>query len=441
MGRIEARPGGREKAPDAAPMALGSGAGGVVPSFALDGRAVTVAAGRTLLEACRENGVPLPTLCHLEGVRAAASCRLCLVAVKGLPRPVPACSTRAWEGMVVTTSTPALVRERRQVVELLFASGHHVCAWCPANGSCELQDLARQMGLDHLWLRSSRPARALDASRGRFLLDRDRCVLCTRCVRVCAEVEKARTLSVSGRGARSRVVVDGGVPWGASATCTDCGRCAAACPTGAIQEKALAAQGLRPAAAPAPAGAPAPWGPEPARRARLATVWLGGCSGCHMSLLDLDEGLLELAPRVELVFSPFCDAREYPEGVDLCLVEGAVANQDHEPLLRRVRERTRVLVALGDCAANGNVTAMRDAAGGPGPILRRACVELAEAGAGPPPGPDLPALLPRVRPVADLVPVDLHLPGCPPSAGLIRLALAELLAGRAPDLAGRLRFG
>jgi len=445
-------------------------------TFTLDGRTVSVARGRTLLDACREHRVHVPTLCHLDGVSAVASCRVCLVEVQGLGHPVPACATVAEDGMEVATDTETLRSHRRFVVELLFAGGQHVCAFCPASGRCELQELASEVGLDHLRYQLPGPAPALDASRPRFALDPARCVLCTRCVRVCAEVEHAHTLGVTGRGAHARLFTDGGGRWGSSATCTDCGKCVTACPTGALFEKVPAAQGLeagtatRPVAGawaarspraeveasarvPAPVPAPLPVvGPalRPAspggflpggavRRPRVATVWLGGCSGCHMSLLDLDERLLELAPRMEVVYSPLVDAKEYPEGVDLCLVEGAVASEEHLALVGRIRERTRVLVALGDCAASGNVTAMRDAAGGAGAVLRRAWADA--SGLPPARDPVLPALLERVRPLHEVVRVDLFVPGCPPSAGAIHQVLSQLLAGRRPDLTGLVHLG
>lgn len=184
-----------------------------------------------------------------------------------------------------------------------------------------------------------------------------------------------------------------------------------------------------------------PVAPE-ARRARIATVWLGGCSGCHMSFLDLDERLLELARRIDLVHSPLCDLKEFPEGVDVALVEGAVANEDHLAAARTLRARSRVVVAFGDCAASGNVTALRNALGGADQVLQRAYLENAEVTPRLPREPGIvPRLLDRVRALHEVVPVDVHLPGCPPSADLIAFALAELLEGRTPDLQGRLRFG
>ncbi len=170
---------------------------------------------------------------------------------------------------------------------------------------------------------------------------------------------------------------------------------------------------------------------------KLATTWLGGCSGCHMSFLDLDEWLIELARHVELVYSPIADVKEYPEGVDVALVEGAVANADHLDLLRRVRARTQHLVAFGDCAVAGNVTALRNPLGEATGILQQVYQAAADAAAQVPrDGEILPALLDRVQPVHAIVPVDTFLPGCPPPADRIRSVLSQLLAGRRPVLAG-----
>ena len=178
-------------------------------------------------------------------------------------------------------------------------------------------------------------------------------------------------------------------------------------------------------------------------RLKLATVWLGGCSGCHMSFLDLDEFLFDLALRVDVVFSPFVDAKSYPEGVDLALIEGAVCNEDHLALLPQIRSRTRTVVSFGDCAVTGNVTALRNPLGDPENILDRVYRENGDRCAQVPHEPGIvPVLLKKVVPVHKLIAVDVFLPGCPPPAQRIRGVLERLLDGQPVSLSGEdLRFG
>ena len=180
-------------------------------------------------------------------------------------------------------------------------------------------------------------------------------------------------------------------------------------------------------------------------RIRLATVWFGGCSGCHMSFLDLDEFLIELAPQADLVYSPFADMKEYPEKVDLCLIEGAICNEDNLELLHKIRARTRVLAAFGDCAVTGNVPAIRNQIG-PGnteSVLQRAYIETARHNPILPKEEGIvPPLLPRVMPVHEVVKVEYFLPGCPPPAEHIKALLGPMLIGAEPKLEGmQLKFG
>jgi NAD-reducing hydrogenase small subunit len=174
-------------------------------------------------------------------------------------------------------------------------------------------------------------------------------------------------------------------------------------------------------------------------KAKLATVWLDGCSGCHMSLLDMDERLLELSAQFDLVYSPLVDFKTFPPDVDVALVEGSVSSNEDEEKIRMIRERTKTLVALGDCAVTGNVPSMRNPFAVDA-IMNRVYQENA-AVQRQTPTQSLPYLLPQARPVHEIVSVDLFVPGCPPSADTIYTVLRELLAGRVPDVASLTRFG
>lgn len=178
---------------------------------------------------------------------------------------------------------------------------------------------------------------------------------------------------------------------------------------------------------------------------KLATVWLAGCSGCHMSFLDLDEWLFDLATKVDVVYSPVgSDIKEYPQDVDVCLVEGAVANEENLELILKVRKQTKLLISFGDCAVTANVPAMRNMLGSKEPVLKRCYLELSDASAQIPKDSQfVPELLERVLPVHNVVDVDLFLPGCPPSASRIQEAIAPLLEGKKPEMEGRemIKFG
>jgi len=174
-------------------------------------------------------------------------------------------------------------------------------------------------------------------------------------------------------------------------------------------------------------------------KVRLATVWLDGCSGCHMSFLDMDEAILNLADRIELVYSPLVDAKIFPEGVDIALVEGAVSSDEDLHKIRHIRERTKLLVSLGDCALTANVPSMRNPFGVKA-ICDRAYRENTTLDAGVP-DQVVPPLLPRAVPIHEVVQVDVFVPGCPPRADVIFYLLSELLEGRVPELSAKTRFG
>lgn len=205
-----------------------------VKTLTIDGKLISAEESATVLQAAEEAGVKIPTLCHLEGVYDVGACRLCLVEVVGTPKLQSACTTRVREGMEVTTDSERLQKYRRMTLELLFAERNHICAVCVANGHCELQGLAYQQGMDHVRYDYCYPKWEVDASHRLFGMDHNRCVLCARCVRACWHIEGAGTKNVSGRGSNSRIITDLDDDWGVSETCTSCGKCVLACPTGAL---------------------------------------------------------------------------------------------------------------------------------------------------------------------------------------------------------------
>jgi bidirectional [NiFe] hydrogenase diaphorase subunit len=211
-------------------------------SIRIDGELINALEGQTILVAARAAGKQIPTLCYLEGLTAAGACRICIVEVAGTDRLLPACTTPLQDGMSVTTVSHRLTQYRRIAIELLLVERNHICAVCVSNGHCELQAMATALGVTSARYWYNYPNLPVDMSHKRFVLDHNRCILCTRCVRVCKEVEGAHVWEVASRSIHSRIMSDLNEPWGASENCTNCGKCVQACPTGALAEKGYAVE-------------------------------------------------------------------------------------------------------------------------------------------------------------------------------------------------------
>jgi len=209
---------------------------GDVKTLIIDEREVSARAGQTILAVAQENEIRIPTLCHLDGLSDAGACRLCLVEIKGSNKLLPACVATVQEGMEISTNTERLRKHRRTILELLFAERNHICSVCVANNHCDLQAMAQELGLTHIRLPYRFAAFTIDASHERYTVDHNRCILCQRCVRVCAEVEGAHIWDVMGRGIQCLVITELNDEWG-STNCTKCGKCVQVCPTGALFEK------------------------------------------------------------------------------------------------------------------------------------------------------------------------------------------------------------
>ena len=341
------------------------------------------------------------------------------------------------------------------IVELLASEGNHQCAVCMVNNHCELQNLAYEVGL-HLRARAL-PLSRQDTSTRRtksFIIDHNRCVLCTRCVRVCHEVEGAHVWDIAGPRHRlrdhlrpepamghigqlhvvrqMRAGLSRRAPWSKKGE--------------AVAEMEKQTDFLKYIVTARPQTRMDQRGHEKNEeltpmKPRVATVWLGGCSGCHMSFLDMDERLIELADKMDLVYSPIADVKEFPRDVDVTLVEGAVANVEHEELAHIIRRNSRIVVSFGDCAVTGNVTAMRNRSDTE-EVLHRSYVELADLTPQIPRDyPTIAELMPQARPLHEFITVDAFIHGCPPTADQIWFAVSELLEGKNPALLARLSCG
>jgi bidirectional [NiFe] hydrogenase diaphorase subunit len=207
-----------------------------VVTLQIDGHDVSARDDQSIIDVAREAGLRIPKLCYVSGLSSYGGCRLCLVEVEGAPKLLAACTTKVSEGMQVHTQSARLREYRRMILEMLFAERNHVCSVCVSNGHCEMQSLAHELGIDHIRFPYVYPKLAVDASHARFVLDQNRCILCTRCVRVCDEIEGAHTWDVMGRGRESLVITDSAQPWGEAESCTSCGKCVQLCPTGALSE-------------------------------------------------------------------------------------------------------------------------------------------------------------------------------------------------------------
>jgi bidirectional [NiFe] hydrogenase diaphorase subunit len=212
-----------------------------VKTFKIDDMDVTGRSDSSILEIANEHNINIPTLCYMEGLSCVGACRICLIEVKGSSKLIPACTAKIKEGMEVITNSSKVQAHRKMVLSMIFAERTHICSVCVSNGHCELQNQAIEQNLEHSLVPYIHKHFEMDASHKFFNYDPNRCILCTRCVRVCDEVEGAHALDIMGRGIDAKIIHDMDEPWSESISCTSCGKCVQVCPTGALFEKGVSA--------------------------------------------------------------------------------------------------------------------------------------------------------------------------------------------------------
>ena len=402
----------------------------------IDENPVQVTKGQNLVEAIREVGLTIPSLCYFPHIDPPlGSCRVCTVSVNG--RPLAACTTKVKEGMEVRLNTPALNDMRKAVLEMMFAEGNHFCPACEKSGDCDLQGLGYQMGVSisrfpHLFVN-----RIIDYHPERMVIEHNRCIRCRRCVEEVRTDDGHRVFQFTNRGNLTEVSID--YEQEKKLTDEQAAQAMITCPTGAIlvrgksmarphgQRKYDQQQEQQEVFSMPRISQPDMNG----EKKIVATTSLAGCFGCHMSMLDIDEGIADVIELVEFNKSPITDIKKFTKRCHIGIIEGGCCNNENVEVLREFRKHCDVLVAMGECAIWGGLPAMRNFV----PLeecLTEAFVKTAtikEANAVIPGHEDLPELLDRVYACNEVVPIDYFIPGCPPDPQHIWKVVKNILFG------------
>jgi len=366
---------------------------------------------------------------------------MCTCKIDG--RQVSSCTTRAVDGQIIESNTEELNAERCTLARMMFVEGNHHCPSCEHSGNCALQSTAYKLGMTALIFPNFSVGRATDASHPDLLINRDRCIYCKLCVRASRDTDGKEVFCISGRAENKSLAInsDSGLLRDSGITVDDAA--ANVCPVGCIIKKREGF--MKPIGKRAFDSRPVhhykrtkPDLPKLDKKAgekvTIATCSLAGCFGCHMSLLDIDERIVELVDHVQFDRSPINDIKECSTDIDIGLIEGAVCNTENIETLREFRESCKIIVAVGACAIGGGVPALRN-----GIDVRELLEAVYVNGVGVenpqiPTDKELPHILERVSPMHEVVKVDFFLPGCPPPADAFWHMLNDILAGRQPDL-------
>ncbi len=405
-------------------------------TITIDGRPIEAEAGQNLVDVARRNGIFIPSLCyypHLE--QPLGTCRVCTCNING--KAGVACTEKVREGLTVEVNTPEFNDLRKAVLEMMFAEGNHFCPACEKSGNCDLQHMGYELGLAATRFPHLFEDRIIDFTPSRMILEHNRCIKCRRCVEEIFTEDGKRVFTYLNRGNETVVGID--YEQEARLSETEALNAMRICPTGAIivrdknQSKPFGDRkfDMRSVQVPKVSVQKPALVSKPREKKVVATVSLAGCFGCHMSLLDVDTGLLELVELVELNKSPLTDIKSFSKHCHLGLIEGGCCNSENVETLREFRRRCDILVAMGECAIWGGLPAMRNT------IPLGECLEEAYLNAPinePDQGvvpyhEDLPKILDKVYGCQEIVKIDYFIPGCPPSAEHIWKTVQNLLWG------------
>lgn len=399
-------------------------------SFNIDGRVCSANKGENLIEAAKQNGVFIPTLCHFKHLNPLGSCRVCTVSLNG--RAVAGCSVFVDEGMNVEVNTPELLDTRKGILEMMFVEGNHFCPSCEKSGDCQMQNLAYETGIRYTRFPHLFVDRIVDARPERIVVNQNRCIKCKRCFEEVVTNDGFKVFNFTNKGNKTIVSID--YEQEAKLSQAQAEYAMQICPTGSIlvkgksfskpfgdrlYDKVSEGKSISFNKISNPKG----------RKMIVATTSLAGCFGCHMSLLDIDLGILDIIELVEFNKSPLTDIKKFTKHCDIGLVEGGCCNTDNIEVLRAFRKNCDILVSVGECAIWGGVPAIRNTI----PLeecLRETYLDSLtgeENETTIPNHEDIPKILNKVYPNHEVVKIDYHIPGCPPNANHIWNVVKNIL--------------
>lgn len=403
-------------------------------TFKIDGRDCIAEKGQNLIEAAKQNGIFIPTLCHFKHLNPIGSCRVCTVKSNG--RSMAGCTLTVDENMDFEVNTPELLDTRKAILEMMFVEGNHFCPSCEKSGDCQMQNLGYETGISHTRFPHLFVDRRVDARPERIVINQNRCIKCKRCIEDISTADGYKVFNLTNRGNDTIVSID--YEQEAKLSESEAEYAMHICPTGSILVKGKSFS--------------KPFGNRQFdyinegknvslidlkknkttnvnRKMRVATTSLAGCFGCHMSLLDVDLGILDLLEVIEIHKSPLTDIKQFTERCDIGLIEGGCCNTDNIEVLREFRKNCDILVSVGECAIWGGLPAIRNTI----PLeecLRESYLDSMTSEEGEtliPNHEDIPKILNKVYSNHEVVKIDYHIPGCPPNANHIWNVVKNLL--------------